>query len=301
MKKIVLWVIAFLVTAFVLVYQRMTGPTYPYKGKAEIAGTEISSRLPRTHVITSDCEISIPVINPDITGTISYKRFKTNDEFTPLLMQRAGENLIGYLPKQPMAGKLAYQVILEHNGQEALYSGEDPIIIRFKGEVPSIVVLLHVIVIFLALLFSTRTGLEALKKQGNPRKLAIWTTGFLALGGMILGPIMQKFAFDAFWTGFPFGTDLTDNKTIFALIGWIIALVAARKGKPARGWILGASILLLVVFLIPHSVLGSEFDYSKMENEQMALRAKTPIDLFHRSLNTTVTVKEIRTGLPFFI
>lgn len=300
MKKVLLWVIAFLVTAFVLVYQRMTGPTYPYKASAEIAGAEISSRLPRTHVITSDCEVSVPAVNPEITGYISYKRFKTDDEFTPLFMQREGENLIGYLPKQPMAGKLAYQVILEYNGQETLYSGKEPIIIRFKGEVPMFVVLLHVIVIFLALLFSTRTGLEALKRGSNPRKLALWTTGFLTLGGMILGPIMQKFAFDAFWTGFPFGTDLTDNKTIIALIGWIIALIAGRKGKPARGWILGAAILLLIVFLIPHSVLGSEFDYSKMENEQVAVQAYNQAYIY-LSLNTMVTLKDTRTGFPFRI
>jgi hypothetical protein len=43
-----------------------------------------------------------------------------------------------------------------------------------------------------------------------------------------------------------------------------------RRGKPARGWVLAASILLLVVFLIPHSLLGSELDYSKMAPPTMA-------------------------------
>jgi len=66
------------------------------------------------------------------------------------------------------------------------------------------------------------------------------------------------------WSGFPLGHDLTDNKTLVAMIGWLIALFMMRRGKPARGWVLAASILLLVVFLIPHSLLGSELDYSKM-------------------------------------
>jgi hypothetical protein len=79
---------------------------------------------------------------------------------------------------------------------------------------------------------------------------------------------VQKFAFGSLWTGFPFGYDLTDNKTLIAFIGWVIALIAGRKGKPARGWVLAAAILLLIVFLIPHSLLGSELDYSEVSKPQ---------------------------------
>jgi hypothetical protein len=79
---------------------------------------------------------------------------------------------------------------------------------------------------------------------------------------------VQKFAFGALWTGFPFGYDLTDNKTLIAFIGWIIAIIAGRNGRPARGWVLAAAILLLIIFLIPHSLLGSELDYSEMDTPQ---------------------------------
>jgi hypothetical protein len=75
---------------------------------------------------------------------------------------------------------------------------------------------------------------------------------------------MQKFAFGVAWTGFPFGSDLTDNKTLIAFLFWIAALVAGRKGRPARPFVLAASLVMLVIYLIPHSLLGSEFDYSKM-------------------------------------
>jgi hypothetical protein len=78
---------------------------------------------------------------------------------------------------------------------------------------------------------------------------------------MILGPIMQKYAFGEFWTGIPFGWDLTDNKTLIALIFWIIAVVMNRKKERPLYTILAAAVLL-VIFSIPHSVLGSELDYS---------------------------------------
>ncbi|MEN6312054.1 MAG: hypothetical protein ABFD80_11010, partial [Acidobacteriota bacterium] len=65
-----------------------------------------------------------------------------------------------------------------------------------------------------------------------------------------------------FWSGFPFGTDLTDNKTAISFLFWIAALAAGRKGKPARAAVLAASVMTLAVFLVPHSLFGSELKYT---------------------------------------
>ena len=268
MKKVALWILAFLITASTAVYQRITGPTYPIRGETTIDTTEIRFELLRTHETGKDCPVQIEVQNPEISGTVLYKKHKTSDSWTNIPMIRQENFLVGYLPHQPPAGKLQYKVVLSHLGEETSLTGEKPVIIRFKGAVPIWILIPHVIVMFLAMLFSARAGLEALRPKSNPRKLALWTTGLLFVGGFILGPLVQKFAFGALWTGFPFGYDLTDNKTLIAFIGWVIALIAGRKGKPARGWVLAAAILLLIVFLIPHSVLGSELDYSEMDTPQ---------------------------------
>jgi hypothetical protein len=45
------------------------------------------------------------------------------------------------------------------------------------------------------------------------------------------------------------------------MIAWLAALIAGRKGRPARGWVLAAAIVMLIVFSIPHSLLGSELVY----------------------------------------
>ncbi|MCK7482728.1 MAG: hypothetical protein M0C28_40615 [Candidatus Moduliflexus flocculans] len=88
------------------------------------------------------------------------------------------------------------------------------------------------------MLFSTAAGLAALDKKRNPRRFVLWTVGLMFLGGFVLGPLMQKFAFGVAWTGFPLGTDLTDNKTLIAFLAWIVALAAGRKGRPARPFVL---------------------------------------------------------------
>ena len=123
----------------------------------------------------------------------------------------------------------------------------------------------HIILIFGAMLLSTRTGLEFFNPEPKIRLLAFWTVGFLFVGGAILGPLVQYYAFGIFWSGWPVGIDLTDNKTAIALIGWIIVAVFLPRLKRPKAWALGAAILLTLVYLIPHSLLGSELDYKSLD------------------------------------
>jgi hypothetical protein len=176
--------------------------------------------------------------------------------------------LTGLLPHQPPAGKLMYRIAIEKDSEKVVLNNSHPVVIRFKGDVPIFIIIPHVIFIFLAMLFSTRTGLEFFKKEPNYEKLVYWTFGLLILGGMIFGPIVQKYAFGEFWTGIPFGIDLTDNKTLIAVIGWIVALVAMKKSANPKRWIIFASVLMFIVYLIPHSVLGSELDYNEMDKQK---------------------------------
>jgi hypothetical protein len=78
---------------------------------------------------------------------------------------------------------------------------------------------------------------------------------------MILGPVVQKYAFGAYWTGWPWGTDLTDNKTAVAWLLWVAAFVTHRLGKDVTKLATVAALVTLLVYLIPHSMFGSELKY----------------------------------------
>ena len=117
------------------------------------------------------------------------------------------------------------------------------------------------------MVFSIRTGIEAFSRRHNTYIFTQYTVILFFLGGLILGPVVQKYAFDALWTGWPFGHDLTDNKTLVAFIFWAIALFKLIKDKKHRTWVLIATAALIAVYLIPHSVLGSEIDYTLIQNQ----------------------------------
>ncbi len=256
-KTTALWLLAGLITIGSAFYQRVTGPTYPVRGQAVIGAGAVSFRLPRSAGSVRDFEIHVRVPDPAVSGRLEFKPLGSAKPPLVVSMDRRGEFLTGLLPKQPRTGKLEYRVILSREGRETSLSGETAVVIRFKGAVPAAVLIAHVLIMFAGMIFSTRAGLEAAARGRKARAFAIRAFGLLFAGGMILGPIVQKLAFGAFWTGLPLGNDLTDTKTL-AIIGlWAAALVAGRKSRPARGWILAASIATLLVYLIPHSLLGS--------------------------------------------
>lgn len=263
-KSTLLWVIAFLITAGSAVYQRKTGPTWPVEGEKVFENTAIKYILERNHTGDKDHNVKIEVSEKDISGILYFKRYKTGDSWTKIEMDYEDNFLTGFLPGQPPAGKLQYYIELSKGFKKLDLPEEGPVIIRFKNKEPAWALIPHIFFMFAAMLLSARTGLQVLAKGKNIRKYAVWTAVLMFIGGFIFGPIIQKYAFGDFWTGFPFGFDLTDNKTLIAMAAWVFALIMGKRSKNEDKWILAASVVTFVIFMIPHSLLGSELDYSKL-------------------------------------
>ena len=262
LKSILLWILAFIFTAGAAIWQRMSGPSYPGSRNCCHRPATREIQLIRTYEGNDDAAVSIKVTDTAVKGEIMYRRFKSFDKWTTEPMVRSGKKLTGKLPHQDAAGKVMYQVTLK-KGEESYLLNEEPAVLRYKGAVPLWILYPHILFIFLGMLFSTRTGLEVVFK-GNKVYLFSWITLVcLFLGGMILGPLVQKFAFDAYWTGWPFGKDLTDNKSLAMLVFWIVAVIVLRKHRENKLWPIVAAVVLWIVFIIPHSMLGSEIDFTK--------------------------------------
>lgn len=265
LRSILFWVLAIVLAGGIAIYQRITGPTYPVSGKVNIGNEEISYKLIRTYGKDDDAKVLIPIENENVSGEFHYRRFKSFDKWIVVPMERTDKGLAGFVPHQPPAGKVMYNIVLYHDNQRVELSDE-PVIIRFKGHVPQNIVVMHIVFIFLAFIFSMRAGFEALVKGKYTFLYTVITIVTLVLGGLVLGPILQKYAFGEYWTGWPMGHDLTDNKTAFAAIFWFIALFVQIKNRANKKWAAIASFVLLLTYLIPHSVLGSEIDFREKEN-----------------------------------
>jgi len=286
LKKVIIWIVAVGITLAAAVYQRSTGPTYPKKIEFELKDSTYIVKLDRSsgesnsmgHPGSNDARIKLKIYNPDVTAKIYYRKYNTNEEWTAVDFERYHrkmdswfmnkilgiyevKGLLAKLPQQPPAGKLEYYVEVYDGNDVATLKKDNPIVIRFKGAVPGIVLIPHIIIMFFAMLLSNLSGLMVIGKIKKYKFYTGLTLIFLGLGGMILGPIVQKYAFGDLWTGIPFGWDLTDNKTLIAFIFWIVAFAANRK-KDRPYLTLIASLILFAIYTIPHSMFGSELDYT---------------------------------------
>lgn len=265
-KNRIAWTIAVLLTIFLVIWQRKTGPTYPLRGELELGGKNYSYSLPRSHAEPSPCPVRLQNLPENhMQAVLVFRRVGMDEPWTRVSMLPSAEGLLAEIPLQPKAGKVAYFIEVEQSGRKQSIGDERrPVVVRFRGSVPVWIVLPHILCIFLAFLYALVAGLKA--SMGLEGYLSAARIGilFLFLGGFLFGSLMQKYAFDVYWAGFPSGQDLTDNKTLIALLGWIVALVMNRR-KPRPIWIVSAALLMLLVFLIPHSTFGSTLDYSTMQ------------------------------------
>ena len=267
-RSIILWILAVLITAGAAIYQRRTGPTYPLDGKINFGGKEIPYHFERSHAGPTNYPMSVATNDSEIIGTLEWRYHKGGEEWMELPMKYSGGTISAELPNQPPAGKLEYRIYVRNDTVSAFLPENKPVVVRFRGEVPLIVLYLHILAMFAGMLVSTRAGLEVITGEKNLMQYAKWTIIFLSIGGLIFGPLMQWYSFGEFWTGWPFGNDLTDNKTAIAILGWLFTVFALKKFKYPRRVVFTAAVLTLIVYLIPHSVLGSELDYSQQNQEK---------------------------------
>jgi hypothetical protein len=260
MKTTIIWLLAIIITLAAAIYQRRTGPTHPKRVSCAVNGQQYSFKLTRSG--NSDCNalVNMPVADTSVTACVLYKIYKSTGNYDTIHATRNGTMLTAELPKQPSAGKLQYYIEFKCKGNVQPLLAESPVVIRFKNPVPAGVLVPHILLMFLTMLFSATAGLYGLFNSPQTKKWALVTIVCLFVGGFILGPLVQKYAFGEYWTGFPFGFDLTDNKTLIAFLGWLLTFGLMLKTNNKRWAVLGM-IVTLGIFSIPHSMWGSERNY----------------------------------------
>jgi hypothetical protein len=270
-KNSLLWILAIVLTLGMAYYQKTTGPTWPVTGEISIDNNEVGFKLLRSHGGEGGAPVTVEVDDKSVSGEVTFKRYKSYDEWQTVTMKRKGEKLVMELPHQPPAGKVEYKVVLK-KGNQTWNLSEEPVVLRYKGAVPIGILVPHIFFMFMSMLFGMRILLELVTGGNKTDYLSKVVTISILIGGLILGPIVQKYAFGAYWTGWPFGHDMTDNKTLFMFIFWVIAWWRLSKNPLNRLWPAIAVFVMFAVYLVPHSTLGSEIDYTKEQpkTEQVA-------------------------------
>lgn len=251
-KIILIWVSGFLITVGAAVFQRKTGPTYPYKVETIFGNIQ----MPRSFETDKDGFIIKTETNA-LSGVIYHVLYPSDEYFAVDTLLKVDGGLKAQLPPLPAAGKIMYKLVLT----DGEHSYETPMVVgRYKNPVPSFLLIIHIFLMFFAMLLAVVSGLRAVFNQGNFTGIFLWSGILLLLGGVIFGAMVQKYAFGVYWSGFPLGSDVTDNKTLLVLLFFAYTIWKNYR-KPSRLWTIMAVIILLLVYSIPHSLYGSELNH----------------------------------------
>jgi len=288
MKKAALWLAAIVITLAAAYFQRGTGPTKPVYAKFTFEGKEYQTSLPRsweTTISPDEMKGDYKLLNKELTqyifidslpdhaeGVFIYKIYPGEWENDTIITFRNGSGFHITMPALPPAAKIEYSFYIKSSADtsavlpaSSVRVGEESVVLRFKGKVPMKALIPHIILMFAAMLLSNFTGLAAYAKSVNINRYALAVIITLGAGGLIFGPFVQNYAFGEFWTGWPFGGDLTDNKTLVAFVVWLAAWLFNTKKNSRRYLYIAAALVMIIIFSIPHSTAGSEYDHSKGE------------------------------------
>ncbi|MCM2271184.1 MAG: hypothetical protein NDJ18_01330 [candidate division Zixibacteria bacterium] len=174
-------------------------------------------------------------------------------------------------------GRIQYFIeIADRDGEaKATFTGSNgkPFFVKYFGEVPPTILISHIAFMFATVYCVAMASLHSLSVIRGTASAKTMLQYLLAavvmtlIGGYPLGFAMNWYAFGGIWEGVPFGTDATDNKTqllfVYLIFATVIGLGTLSDKKCGRdifrtkaiGWFgLGALIVMLLIYLIPHSI-----------------------------------------------
>jgi hypothetical protein len=192
-------------------------------------------------------------------------------------MQADGEDRwIASLPDLEKGKRIEYAFVVDDGGGAAVRLPEQDdrfLLIKYKGHYSSVVLVLHILFMFGAFFFMIQCLMGAIailrgREEKPPTvRMARWVLFCTFIGGWPLGFILNYQRFGPVWEGFPFGFDITDNKTQIIFIIWIVTALLVRGsffgrgersdtlGKRGFGWMIVMScIVSLALYLVPHSL-----------------------------------------------
>ncbi len=188
-RPIFFWILAVIITLSASIYQRRTGPTYEKRVEINIDSTDYKFELLRSFGGEEDCKIELIIPETEIRGILEYRKFPTNDDWTTVKMTRQGETISAELPNLPPAGKYEYKIILSKNGTDYPLNNGEPVVIRFKGEVPSWVLIPHIFFIFFAMFLGNLAGVMAIFRYEKFRYYTNLTVIALFIRGINIWPV----------------------------------------------------------------------------------------------------------------
>lgn len=264
------YVVALALTILLLGLARRISTRHPADYSAEAGGIALNHRT-----VTEDFGDG-PKINIEATSTegltaIVYYSPVEGGPYTTDSLNRMPDRFSLTLPVLEKGNRWYYHIKVSQAGKEiAKFPPGPDQFIKFKGHVPSYILIPHIFCMFATIFFGLLTVFSSISVvRGKPHirqsvRYLLWTVIFAFIGGFPLGYLVAYLAFGQGWGGIPIGWDITDNKTVILFLFWLVTFILAGRGlkgerisiskKAYMSLAITSFIVTVLAFIIPHSI-----------------------------------------------
>lgn len=273
-RRIILGIV---LTVLLLSVSRKLSMRRPSEVESEAEGIRLNHTTISEQKGAGEPTVNLTVVSTGIvTPFVLYRSSKEENLQRSSMVQVGDGQWEARLPDGGMGARLLYAFeVVRSDGDTRRLPEESGsfFLIKFKGTYSSLVLILHIAAMFGSFFFmfmSFFSAIEILKGTEDQRRtvgFARWVLILSFLGGWPLGFILNYQAFGVLWEAFPFGFDITDNKTQLMFVFWLISLLLVRGsflGRDIKSDTLGPKgfafavivsfVVSLFLFIVPHSL-----------------------------------------------
>jgi len=156
------------------------------------------------------------------------------------------------------------RVVLPEEATDVWTGEYDYFKLRAEGKASRWALVVHVYLMFVAIFLFVHALYYAFAVLfGIDRTGAMLTTVYAGvitffITGFPIGWMIEKQVLGNYWEGIPFGWDITDSKTLFIFVFWMIPVILRMRRRVSdygfARWVIAASLFTIVMFLLPHSL-----------------------------------------------
>ena len=178
------------------------------------------------------------------------------------------------LEGKPKLGRWFYRFHAYYGNKDVVFANEGStnFFVTFEGDLPNSLLVPHIALMIAAVLLFMHVFHYVLEQLINRRfgNKTYWSaflgTAVFLVAAFVLGPPISGYAFGEPFGAWPFGTDITDTKSFWLIVLWLVPLflrMGQLTGKDkhnrisarAFAWFcLIALVFSLVAFMSPHSL-----------------------------------------------
>ncbi len=249
-QSLILWISAFAISFLFAFGNRMISPEYPVTRSFGINMKRVTYKFEKVYRGKDDYKIVVGTDTDSLNGSILWKVKNSNSGWNSASMKFSGNTLTGKIPHQPPSTLVDYRVKVWKGNNIFYLPPGGKITLKYFSSVPSSIMGFYYLTLYLALIFSVRTGLDYFNENQKIKKLALFTIMIWIANVIVFNPVKHSYELSTRIgsTILPI-TDLFDIRHLILLIIWILGIILIFNLKNYKTWAAIAGAATLIAFL----------------------------------------------------